>query len=300
MGDYNINTLSELTENTNHTQEFINILSSNYFHKLINLPTRQRNHSLSSFSCSLIDNIYSNLPDSNNSCTSGVLKFLTQSDHYPIFSIRLNTIAPKPKTHITKRSHNEKNVASFKKHINQQNWDISLSCDSFNSAYSSFSNILILTYKLCFPLENIKINYKNRNPWINKTLRKEIEIRDKLFVISKKKPTTENIKKYKTFKNKNLSNQRQAERKYYHEQFELNTNDLKKSWQIIKNIIGKEEKSTIKYKEFLINNMYISDNETISNSFNNYFINVGSSLAKKILTHYHTSKIICILFMSLK
>ena len=30
--------------------------------------------------------------------------------------------------------------------------------------------------------------------------------------------------------------------------------------------------------------MYISDNETISNSFNNYFINVGSSLAKNIVS----------------
>ena len=75
MDDYNINTLSELTENTNHTQEFINVLSSNYYHKLINLPTRQRNHSLLSSSCSLIDNIYS-----DNACTSGVLKFLTRSE----------------------------------------------------------------------------------------------------------------------------------------------------------------------------------------------------------------------------
>ena len=83
-------------------------------------------------------------------------------------------------------------------------------------------------------------------------------------------------------KNKNLTNQRQAEKKYYKEQFELNSNDLKKSWEVIKNIISKEDKCATKNKAFLINNMYISDNNTISNSFNNYFINVGSSLAKNM------------------
>ena len=82
-------------------------------------------------------------------------------------------------------------MASFKKHIKQQNWDILVFCDNFNSAYSSFSSILILTYKLCFPLEKIKINYKNRNPWINKTLRKEI--RDKLFVIQTEKYSKQRI-----------------------------------------------------------------------------------------------------------
>ena len=33
---------------------------------------------------------------------------------------------------------------------------------------------------------------------------------------------------------------------------------------------------------FLINNQYTTENQTIVNSFNNYFINVGSSLAKNI------------------
>ena len=34
--------------------------------------------------------------------------------------------------------------------------------------------------------------------------------------------------------------------------------------------------------DFLIGNHYVSDNNTIANSFNNYFINIGNSLSKKI------------------
>ena len=34
--------------------------------------------------------------------------------------------------------------------------------------------------------------------------------------------------------------------------------------------------------DFLINGQYVSDRKTIANTFNNYFINVGSSLASSI------------------
>ena len=82
----------------------------------------------------------------------------------------------------------------------------------------------------------------------------------------------ENKQNYKQFKNRNLN-----------EQFELNKQDLKKLWKIIKNIIGKEDnKCSMNQIDFLINGQYVSDRKTIANTFNNYFINVGSSLASSI------------------
>ena len=39
-GDYNVNTLHELSCHPSATQDFINILSSFDYHKLINKPTR--------------------------------------------------------------------------------------------------------------------------------------------------------------------------------------------------------------------------------------------------------------------
>ena len=102
-------------------------------------------------------------------------------------------------------------------------------------------------------------------------------------MLSRKYPTLENQEKYKQFKNQNLSNQRKAERKKYTEQFELNKQDLKKSWKIIKNMIGKEDnRCYMNQIDFLINGQYISNSNTIANSFNNYFINVGNSLASSI------------------
>ena len=58
MGDYNIDTLSDISNNSKTTHDFINILSTYYYHILIYHPTRERNQS-----ASLIDNIYTNIPD---------------------------------------------------------------------------------------------------------------------------------------------------------------------------------------------------------------------------------------------
>ena len=172
MGDYNVNTILETHNNPKSVQDFINMFSSYYYHKLINLPTRQRN-----LSFSLLDNIYTNIPDCYNTCTSGVLKFLTQSDHYPIFTIRNKIEPPKPKAEITKRKHSSKNIALFRKQIKRSDWGSLYSNENIEAAFSIFIKTIVSTFQKCFPIEIIRLNHKNRNPWINQTLKDDIKKR---------------------------------------------------------------------------------------------------------------------------
>ena len=67
----------------------------------------------------------------------------------------------------------------------------------------------------CFPQKKIKITYSNKNPWINNVLKDEIKQREKLFTKSKRNPSQIKIQIYEEFKNKNLANQRIAERNYF-------------------------------------------------------------------------------------
>ena len=113
--------------------------------------------------------------------------------------------------------------------------------------------------------------------------KKEIAKREELLLDFLDDPTSNNENRYKKFKNFNLSNQRKSERNYYKEQFELFESDLRKSWKVIKKIIRKEDsRKSNQQIDFAINNKLVSDSITIANSFNNYFINVGPSLAKHI------------------
>ena len=56
---------------------------------------------------------------------------------------------------------------------------------------------------------------------------------------------------------------------------------MKKVWNILKDIIGSKKKNSLNH-EFLVNNSPCSDKTIISNTFNEYFVNVGPSLAAKI------------------
>ena len=60
--------------------------------------------------------------------------------------------------------------------------------------------------------------------------------------------------------------------------------DLKKSWKIIKTIIGKSDRNLNISGEFLINDKIMSDKIFITNAFNNYFLNVGKTLSRNIVS----------------
>ena len=122
-----------------------------------------------------------------------------------------------------------------------------------------------------------------------------------MYLLSKRITTQANNDNYKKYIIFNLSNQRKAKRNYYKEQFDLHKTDLKRSWNIIKNIISKEDnRRPAKDIVFLINNKHISDGKIIANTFNSYFVNVGSSLAKIYrlkLTHYIILKVLKLVFI---
>ena len=60
--------------------------------------------------------------------------------------------------------------------------------------------------------------------------------------------------------------------------------NIKKTWQIIKEVMGKGKLANNSLpKHLILNNRDIFDQKTIANSFNEYFVNVGPKLACEIL-----------------
>ena len=107
--------------------------------------------------------------------------------------------------------------------------------------------------------------------------------RKKLFVKSKRNPSQINIQIYKEFKNKNLTNQRIAERNYFQKQFDLQDRNMGTTFKVIRTLLDKDAGNNVsKSIDFVVNNTMTCDPKQISNSFNNYFISVGSTLASNI------------------
>ena len=83
------------------------------------------------------------------------------------------------------------------------------------------------------------------------------------------------------YKNKLTSVLKEAEQVYYQTEIISNKSNLRKVWAIIKQVINKTKTSRISDK-FMHNKTLISDPVNIANCFNNYFVNIGPTLASKL------------------
>ena len=127
----------------------------------------------------------------------------------------------------------------------------------------------------------MKRTYRNRLPWLSEELKTSIKEKNKLHSKFKKYPTWRNEITYKKSRNILTHLLKQEEKTYYQNILNENKDNLRKTWSIIKGVINRSRKTKLNSK-FLINDSISSDKAEISNSFNKYFVSVGSSLAKNI------------------
>ena len=136
-----------------------------------------------------------------------------------------------------------------------------------------------------FPTNIVKKQYFYNKPWLTSALKQAIKNKNKLYTTRNKGSTPESILQnqafYKKYRNKLHHLLNAAERKYYQEKLLEHKSNIKKSWQVIKLVINKRKSKQICAK-FNYNGKSIEDKNTISNTFNNFFINIGPELAKKI------------------
>ena len=86
---------------------------------------------------------------------------------------------------------------------------------------------------------------------------------------------------YNEFKSLLQKQMKQREKDYFNELIEKNKSNMKKTWDVIKSVIGKKKQS-LKYSEFIVNGKITTDSNVIANKFNEYFANIGPNLAKNI------------------
>ena len=121
----------------------------------------------------------------------------------------------------------------------------------------------------------------------NTRYQKSISFRDKLYKKYRKSPmntvTRERIKTNLNTYNKILkSNILLAKRKHYHSIFEKYKHNIKNTWTNIKDLLQQSKVKRDFPNHFLINGEVITDANNITNTFCEYFSNIGPSLAKNI------------------
>ena len=173
MGDFNINyyNYSSHTE----TNDFINLMVSNYLLSHILHPTRVTDHS-----ATIIDNIFS------NNCELDTLSgdLLSQiSDHFPQFLIIKNVTVDYRNCSLFQYDYSKFNEQSFINDFKELLWedinDVNL---NLNGKFDNFYEKVHTTVSQHVPLK--KVNQKQlklrAKPWVNPHIQKLINYRDKL------------------------------------------------------------------------------------------------------------------------
>ena len=162
-------------------------------------------------------------------------------------------------------------------------WDeISRSRDT-QQAFDTFHKHLVEIYNKHFPKIRIKRKYNNRKPWLSEGLKNSIkQNKNKFYLKLKKVNSAPNDELYKSYRRKLQQLIKVAEKHHYHDLLIKYSNNMKKSWGVIKSVINRNQKTLIQGRFKIGKKLITSDNELISNKFNDLFINIGPTLAKSI------------------
>ena len=193
---------------------------SYFMYPFINRPTRCIKQS-----ATLIDNIYSNIFE--HDILTGIF-YTDITDHFPIFYIDYSVPIPcEPSFMLTRQCNIKKNMTKFTTKLTALHSSVILTCEDPHAAFTMFHKEYSKIYDQCFPLRNIKINYRNKKPRLTEALRNSMKTINIPYVISQKHQTVCNVNRYKEYKTKLNRLLKKCERDYYDEKFESYENDLR-------------------------------------------------------------------------
>ena len=277
-GDFNF----DLIKISDHqqTSEFFDIMMTQFHMPLITVPTR-----INPKNNTLIDNIFTN--DIDPDMISGNLA-IGISDHLPSFLVKSkNSQKHMPKKHnIYTRDTKNFDRENFILGNISIDWNETLDLNKNDPSISltnwfSKMNSLLDRY---MPLKKVtKKDYKRQfKPWITDDILNKIKEKNYIFkkYIKIKDPQRKNehFVQYKLLKNEILLITRQSKKDFYSKFFQDHKNNIKKTWEGIKEIVN------IKSKTHRIPTCIIENNKTrskpadIANSLNDYYISIADKI----------------------
>ncbi len=176
-------------------------------------------------------------------------------------------------------------IAALSEDLKNHNWSDVYASKDPNSAYDAFLSILIEKYeKHCLFKKTVKKQKNEDKPWITKGIEKACKKKNALYRKCIATRTIQAENKYKIYKNKLISIIRFSKKDYYNKLLDKHKNNIQTTWKVLNSII-KKNTGKVDYPNYFVNDDKLSINKMndIVNEFNEYFVNIGSNLAKVIV-----------------
>ena len=124
--------------------------------------------------------------------------------------------------------------------------------------------------------------YIKREPWMTQGLINASVNKSKLLPTKIRKPTENNINKYnKDFCKIFNKLKRLIKSKYYTDIFPMNVSNVKRTWQILREVLNRQPNHNKKKKIFVIGNIDTNNKKDIANGLNTFFASIGKTIMIK-------------------
>ena len=271
MTDANINLLH--FNSCNYAQDFLLTLQSLNLAPCIDKPTHVHRNSFS-----LIDNIFTSKVN-ENIISGNIISDI--SDHFSQFCLTSSLVVKGTPDRPLARDFSKFSEKNFIHELSRIDWVdiVSRNETNIDKAFSSFYNKLNKLINKHAPLKPIswrKIKSFSK-PWITKGIRKSIKMKNKLL-------DGGNIKLFKIYRNKISTLTSLSKKIYLHNYFLNNTNNLKRTWEGINDLINRKKKNSkvITAMKRPLNQGISHDPLENANILNRHFASIGNRLASDL------------------
>ena len=195
----------------------------------------------------------------------------------------------KGKANIRKPLINANTIKALNDKLKNSQWyENVINNDDINCAFNNFINIFTDAFDTCCPIKSHSFERTKTasKPWLNKSLINACKKKNNLYKNYLRNRSQAALQRYKTYKNKLTGILRTAEKLYYSQELLCCKGDVKSTWKILNSFINKGQKHQPVVSKFLNNDgTFIDKDKDTVNGFNEYFVNVGQKLAKKIIVN---------------
>ena len=275
-GDININITGA---HNSSIQNYLSLLSSLNFIPAITKPTRFPINNNNSSLPTTLDHIFIN---KIINFQSAIFDY-DLSDHCgtALNCYLYDTVNHSETLHrVTFRPFSESNFANLESKLTNTDWDALLQSDDVNIQFDTFSRYINCSYQSHFPLKTKFISDKRiKNQWLTNATLEKIKQKSHYFNLYKRGHITKQVNN--TFKNRLNKDIKRDKNNFHLKLFENAKKNMKKSWKILKNLLGcKVDKRNAN----LIFDHIVTDTDKLNavNNFNDFFSSIGSELAAGI------------------
>ena len=266
MGDLNLDLHDN---NIRPAKELLSTLKQLGLRQLIKEPTR---YSQNKDSCLDLFFTNSDIIERSGVCNVNI------SDHQMILLTRKKAKFIKLKCDFNGRSYRNYDAAILQDRIKNSNWDFLNSTDSLEIQWDKWLDIITKEMNIMCPIKTFRIK-QIKQPWITPRLLELIKDKDKALKTAKKSKNPDLWIEAKRLRNACTNRLRKAKADFIKEQLVTHSNDQKKFWKHIQDVLPTKTHNN-KPITLLDDNNQIVETENVSDYINQFFTNIGPNLAK--------------------